>query len=744
MNSNEHEEMNINQSSDKPERPSVPAPADEESAVSDLLHVLGFRKKKRVTGIKKIVSQTPGDASVSDDYHDQSDSLVSNDLAVSESQNDAETNLITQEHEESTAEANFKSQIKPKTKMLVITVLTIAVLVVCLIYAWPYITEPVPPGEDVVASYSGRNITIEELKSFIALEQAKEYEHSYCEIHGYDHSKCTPDEECESHPIDSIEGYKQMITSLAIEQIIQDWASTQGITQREDVQHGIKDLLDDANVTSLIEQLHEEQITPESISSWEVQQYYNDNKETYNGKSLSEVEDEIRQILVTQKDEDFLTQYIEKLKQTAGLKVNLDLLKVSEPTDDEILAYYNQNTSEYQVGQTAEVLEIRITSGDTQNAAAEAIQKIRSGESFDSVAAAYGQGGQAGTLTVEKGTGEAAIEDAIWKMQPGDISSPVTNTDGSSSIIKLVSITKAGIRPLSEVKSSIRSILLQKNMESEYTLRNDEALFSVHSRRYTLGDFYTEFNELPAEYQAQFSTFEQKQQLVEQLIAKELLLEETGDASSDESQQHGFDELKIQYLAQILHQQEVDEKLTEPTEAEMKEFYDKNKESFMIPASAQISLIWIDQGGNGEKKEQARQKADEAVSLINEGVDFAEVAKKYSEDTSAISGGVINGVIYQYDLPNELASAIFALKAGDISDIIDYNYGYFIVKVREREDERQQNYEESAEIIKEHLKEEIHSELESGMEKVLLDNADFIIYDKTLRRLLKEQTANNR
>lgn len=749
MKSNEHEDMNTNRSNTESEDEIRAAPDAEESTVSDLLHVFGFKKRKGNARNVQPAPQKPATV----DLSEPADTQVSTNPAETESLNDTEADPEAEDSEEGCVEVDFpntaivlrdevvSTRRRPEVKKIAVSLLVIVGLVVGYIYALPYLTGPVPPSEDVVASYSGRNITIEELKSFIVLEQAKEMEHIYCDKHGYDHTQCTADEECESHPIDSLEGYQQMVTNLAVEQIIQEWASTQGVTQREDVRHGLKDLLDNASVNQLMEQIYEEEITPESISSWEIQQYYDDNRESYSGRTLAEAEEEIRQILVSQKDEDFFTNYIEKLKQTAGLQVNFDLLKVKEPTDDEISTYYEQNTTEFEKPQKAEALEIRITAGDVQNLAAEAIRKIRSGESFDSVASAYGRGGQVSKLSVEKGSGEAAIEAAIWKMQPGDISDPITNTDGSASIIKMTSTTQAGARPLSEVKSSIRSILLQKNIDSEYAIRKDEALFSVHSRRYTLGDFYTEFKELSPEYQVQFSTFEQKQQLVEQLIAKELLLEETGDSSSNDSEQHSYDELKIQYLAQILHQQEVDEKLTDPTEDEMKEFYDKNRDSFFVPVSVQISLIWVDQGLNGEKMEQARLKANEALSMLNGGTDFAEVAKKYSEDGSAALGGEIEGIFDQSHLPEQLGTAVFALKAGETSGIIEYSNGYYIVKVRQRTEARQLSYEESTESIKAHLSEEKHSKLESDMEKVLLENANFTVYDTTLKKLLKEQNS---
>ena len=123
-------------------------------------------------------------------------------------------------------------------------------------------------------------------------------------------------------------------------------------------------------------------------------------------------------------------------------------------------------------------------------------------------------------------------------------------------------------------------------------------------------------------------TYESRKKLVEQIIAKELLLEKSEDgASSDGSKTHDFEELKIQYLYQVMHQEEVDANLKEPTEEEIAKYYEENKELLTTPATVELSMIWIDQGTNGEKKEQALTKANEALASVRDGEDFAEVAK---------------------------------------------------------------------------------------------------------------------
>ena len=375
-------------------------------------------------------------------------------------------------------------------------------------------------------------------------------------------------------------------------------------------------------------------------------------------------------------------------------------------------------------------------SGDDAGSQATAAgRKLRSGESFDSVAASNG-GAVDGSI--EKGAGPQAKETALWRLKAGQTSDPIDNGDGTWSILELQELSSAGVRPLSEVQEEITWTLLSENTAREYETRKTETLFSIHSRRYTLGDFYTEFQELSPAYQRQFSSFEMKQQLLEQIIAQELLLEKSGDGS-DTGEDHSMEELRIRYLAQILHQDEVDDQLIEPTEEEVRQFYEENQADMVVPATFQLNLIWIDQGTNGEKKEDARTKANSALDALTGGMDFAAVARQYSDDSSAASnGGQISGSFHAEDLVEPLAQAIEPLAAGETSPIVEYDGGYYIIQVRDRTEERQQTFEEVADTIKAHLQAQQHEQLEADMQNTLLERANLVIYDKTLRRLVKE------
>ena len=77
-----------------------------------------------------------------------------------------------------------------------------------------------------------------------------------------------------------------------------------------------------------------------------------------------------------------------------------------------------------------------------------------------------------------------------------------------------------------------------------------------------------------------------------------------------------------------------------------------------------------------------RQKAKELHQLLLSGKDFAELAKKYSEDVSAHSGGSI-GVMERGTMVSEFEEVAYKLKKNEFSDIVMTRYGLHIIKCDE-------------------------------------------------------------
>ena len=80
--------------------------------------------------------------------------------------------------------------------------------------------------------------------------------------------------------------------------------------------------------------------------------------------------------------------------------------------------------------------------------------------------------------------------------------------------------------------------------------------------------------------------------------------------------------------------------------------------------------------------EEARKQAEEILAKAKAGEDFATLAKTYSQDSTASEGGDL-GLFEKGKMLPEFENVAFAMKVGEISDLVRTIYGYHIIKVTE-------------------------------------------------------------
>ncbi len=114
--------------------------------------------------------------------------------------------------------------------------------------------------------------------------------------------------------------------------------------------------------------------------------------------------------------------------------------------------------------------------------------------------------------------------------------------------------------------------------------------------------------------------------------------------------------------------------------AEVKKIYDENKERFIQPERVRLLEI----------KVNSLAEAKKAAEALQEGKDFAEVAKQFKVK----DGGDRGYVTRKGGLVQEVEDVAFSLKVGDISPIVKSHYAFHILKVTDHQAEKQFTFEE--------------------------------------------------
>ncbi len=133
-----------------------------------------------------------------------------------------------------------------------------------------------------------------------------------------------------------------------------------------------------------------------------------------------------------------------------------------------------------------------------------------------------------------------------------------------------------------------------------------------------------------------------------------------------------------------LIKKDIEPKIT-VTDAEIQKFYDDNPSYFEKPeqVKARHILIKVPQDATPEQKAAAKKKAEALQKRAAKGEDFATLAKENSEGPSAKDGGEL-GYFSQKQMVKPFADAAFALKPGQVSDVVETRFGYHVIKVEDR------------------------------------------------------------
>src|SRR5687767_1565655 len=176
---------------------------------------------------------------------------------------------------------------------------------------------------------------------------------------------------------------------------------------------------------------------------------------------------------------------------------------------------------------------------------------------------------------------------------------------------------------------------------------------------------------------------------------------------------------KIRYL--LLDRDQARQKVAVPA-ADGQRYYNSNIDQYATPEQVRASHIRLNAAGKDEAA--VRKQAETILAQAKAGADFAELAKKYTEDeASKATGGDLNFFGRGRMLP-EFEAAAFTLEPGQISDLVKTQYGFHIIKVVEKKPAVTQSLDEVRPQIQQILTMQIADQQITDRAQLLEDRID--------------------
>ncbi len=169
---------------------------------------------------------------------------------------------------------------------------------------------------------------------------------------------------------------------------------------------------------------------------------------------------------------------------------------------------------------------------------------------------------------------------------------------------------------------------------------------------------------------------------------------------------------------------------TSVSHEELQTYYDQHREDYRMPEQVSVSHILIKTplpGPDGKVDpkgvEEARKKAEDVLKQVKAGGNFAELAKKYSEDPGSGKNGGSLGFIGRGRTVPEFEKAAFSLPKGSISDLVQSSYGFHIIRVDDKQAAHVKTLDEVKDQIEESIKQQKAAQAVTNQVNALLGQA---------------------
>ncbi len=223
----------------------------------------------------------------------------------------------------------------------------------------------------------------------------------------------------------------------------------------------------------------------------------------------------------------------------------------------------------------------------------------------------------------------------------------------------------------------------------------------------------------------QYATAERRRQILEQLVIQEIL-----HRAAREERVHELPATRAMLTdaeQQILAQQLLAKKLTERiqiSETDLRTYYDANLKDYLQEPRAYVDYVSFD---DEEQARRALDSIDRGMTL--EDLVTSRIAAAKSDPVWVQKGSQITGI----GPSDEATIAIFSTRSGQVADaIVASEHGFYLIRVIERQPQRQMSYEEVRNNVNRDLYERKAQEVQSLLIEQLKDKYDVVVYPNKL------------
>lgn len=166
------------------------------------------------------------------------------------------------------------------------------------------------------------------------------------------------------------------------------------------------------------------------------------------------------------------------------------------------------------------------------------------------------------------------------------------------------------------------------------------------------------------------------------------------------------------------------------SEAKAQSYYKEHSDVFKTPEMirARHILIKTDPSASEEDKKKLKAKAEKVVEKLKKGEDFAKLALEVSDDPGTKAKGGDLDFFPKGTMIPAFEEAAFALKPGEMSGLVETEYGYHIIKVEEKKDALLEPYEKIKEKVKDQALQEMRKAAVTDFVEKALKNAKVEIH----------------